>query len=716
MKPANLFAITILTASVAAAQALPAEQVPAQAAKKAAAPARAATATRTVKDLKFKPLKELKLPDIATFNLPNGMKVYLLENHELPLIRGSARIRTGSVLIPAEKTGLAGLFGSVMRTGGTKDKTGDQINEILEGMAASVEGGVGSTSATFGFNALKENTDEVMALFKDLLTAPEFRQDKLDLAKSQTRGSISRRNDDAHGIAGREFRRILYGKTTPWGRQTEYETLDRITRQDLIDFHKRYYFPANVSLAIQGDFNSTEMRAKLEKLFADWTVKQPAPPQFPPVNHTPVPGVYSVEKKEVNQTNFYIGHLGGTLRDKDYPVLEVMADILGGGFTSRLVKKVRSDLGLAYSVNANWSAEFDHPGMFLIGGGTKSESTVQALKVIREEVEKIRTTPVTDLELTEAKESTLNSFVFNFDSPSEVLNRLVNYEYYGYPKDWIFEYQKAIAAVTKADILRVAKEYLKPENFVIVTVGKPEDYGTPLTALNLPVSKVDITIPEPKRETGKADAASLAKGKELLQKLQKAVGGAEKLAAVKDYSHTAQVTVMSMQGMKVTQTVKILPPAARLEQVLPFGKMTIYSDGAGGGFMIGPQGTAALPPPAAKQIGEELFRLHPTLWTSDRNPDRTINAVDANTIEITDKQGHYIKLQLDPTSGLPVKANYRGDGGADTEATYEGWMETNGLKLPAKVKISQGGKPAAEMAISEYKLNSGLTTEELSKK
>jgi hypothetical protein len=162
--------------------------------------------------------------------------------------------------------------------------------------------------------------------------------------------------------------------------------------------------------------------------------------------------------------------------------------------------------------------------------------------------------------------------------------------------------------------------------------------------------------------------------------------------------------------------VKVLPPAARMEQQLPFGKLTIYADGAGGGFMIGPQGQAALPAQAAKQVRDELFRLHPTLWTSDRHPDRTVNAIDANTIEISDKQNNWVKLTLDPATGLPLKATYRGEGSAESEASYEEWKEVDGLKLPGKVKITQGGKPAAEMAISEYKLNSGLTAEELSKK
>ncbi|MBL8173265.1 MAG: insulinase family protein [Bryobacterales bacterium] len=710
MKSAILF---VMAASLAAAQT----PAPAPAAKKAAPAAKpAATASKSYKSLKFPPMRELKLPDIATFTLPNGMKVFLLENHELPLVRGSARIRTGNIFETAQKAGLTSIFGDVMRTGGTKDKTGDQLNELLEGIAASVESDVGETSGTLSFNTLKENTDTVLAVFHDVLTAPEFRQDKIDVAKTQYRGVIARRNDQPGGIAGREFSRLLYGPTTPWGRMMEHETLNSVTRQDLLDWHKRYYFPENVLLAIQGDFNTAGMRSKLEKLFAGWTVKQPKVPEFPAVSHRQAPGVFLAEKNEVTQTNFRVGHLGGKVNDKDYPALSVMADILGAnGFSSRMMKKIRSDLGLAYNVSANWNAEYDHPGTFTIGGSTKSESTVDALKAIYGEVERIRSSEVTDLELQEAKESTLNSFVFNFDSPSKTLGRLVTYEYHGYPKDFIFQYQKAIAAVSKADVLRVAKEYLKPENFVTVVVGKPADFGTPLSALNMPVNKIDLTIPEPKAATAKADAASLEKGRQLMAKLQAAVGGADKLAGVKDYTHVAQVKIAA-NGMQVQQTSKIVAPAARIEQQLPFGKIVIYSDGKGGGFMIGPQGQAmGLPPQAIKQAGEEMFRLYPSLWLSDRDAGRTVNAVNNDTVEITDKSGNFIRITLD-AAGLPAKAGYRNADGSEVEAVYADFKDAGGIKFPHSIKVNQGGKTAAEVTVTEYKINSGLKPEDLGQK
>ena len=389
-----------------------------------------------------------------------------------------------------------------MRTGGTGARTGDELDALLENMAASVESSIGETSGRVSFSALRENTDQVLEIFKEILTQPEFRQEKIDLVKTQLRSSISRRNDDAGSIAGREFSELVYGKDTPYGWRTEYSHLNRIQRADLVAFYSRYFFPANVMLAVSGDFSTAEMRGRIEKLFAGWTAQQPAVPPFPAVREKPVPGVYLATKSDITQTFFQLGHLGGVLRDKNYPALEVMADILGGGFRSRLFRRVRTQLGYAYDISAGWGANYGHPGLFVVSGSTKSASTTEALEVIKEEIQKIRSGAVSDDELRAAKDTVLNSFVFNFDRPAKSLNRAVSTDYFGYPKDFIFQYQKAVAGVTKADILRVAKEYLKPENLTIVAVGKPDDFGRPLTALGAPVKEIDLTIPKAE-EAGK---------------------------------------------------------------------------------------------------------------------------------------------------------------------------------------------------------------------
>ena len=246
------------------AMAVLAQAPPAAAKKPAASKAKAASsALPQVKDLKYPPLREVKIPEITTFTLPNGMRVYMLENHELPVVSGSLTVRTGNLFDPADKVGLAGITGTVMRTGGTKARTGEQLDELLENMAASVESGIGETSGNVSFNALRENTDEVMEIFREVLTTPEFRQDKLDLAKTQTKSSIARRNDDPDGVSDREFASIVYGRKNAYGWDMTYEHVDNIKREDLVRFYTRYFFPANSMLAVYGDFKTAEMRAKL---------------------------------------------------------------------------------------------------------------------------------------------------------------------------------------------------------------------------------------------------------------------------------------------------------------------------------------------------------------------------------------------------------------------------------------------------------------------
>jgi zinc protease len=448
-------------------------------------------------DLKFPPLRPVKIPNIETFTLSNGMRVHLLEDHELPLVTGLALVRTGNLFDPADKVGLAGMTGSVMRSGGTAAKTGDQLDEELENVAASVESSIGETSGQVSFSTLRENTDAVLGIFKDVLTTPGFRQEKIDLAKTQARTLISRRNDEAEDIAGREFNETIYGRNTPYGWRVEYATIANITRDDMVAFHRRYFFPANILLAVYGDFSAPEMKAKLERLFAPWDSKQPPVPPFPAVQAKPAPGVFIATKTDVNQSVFYVGHLGGVLSDKNNPALEIMGDILGGGFSSRLFQLVRTKLGYAYSIGADWGANYNHPGLFTIAGSTKSKSTAEAIEAVRREVERIRTSEPAEDELRTAKDTVLNSFVFNFDTPGKTLSRLLRYEYYGYPKDFIFQYQKAVEAVTRADVLRVARAYLRPQDFTIIVVGNPAEFGNPLAGLGLPVKPIDLTIPAP---------------------------------------------------------------------------------------------------------------------------------------------------------------------------------------------------------------------------
>jgi len=607
-----------------------------------------------------------------------------------------------------------------LRSGGTKTKTGDQLDQDLENVAASIESQIGESSGTLSFSCLKDNTDQVLGLFHDLLISPEFRQDKVDLAKTQTRSAISRRNDDPDGIAEREFSDIVYGRTTPYGWRIEYADIDNIQRDDLVNFYKRYYFPSNITLEVYGDFSAAELKTKLEQLFGDWKYSPPPVPAFPKVVEKAAPGVFLASKDDTTQTFFNVGELGGQLRDKDYPALEVAAEILGGGFSSRLFRSVRTQHGWAYSISASWNANYDHPGTFVISGSTQSVHTVDTLKAVGEELEKIRTAEVTDQDLQSAKDTVLNGFVFNFDRPSKTINRLMIYQYYGYPKDFIFQYQKAIAAVTKADVLRVAQQYFQPKNLTYVAVGNPKDFGTPLASLGMKIDPIDLTIPEPKPETPPPDAASLAKGKELLQRVQQALGGAEKLAAVKDLQFHANLEVFTPgASMKVKQTNSFVAPwTIRQDNELPFLKQSVYSDGTSG-WLAGAQGVQNLTPPVLKQIRGEAFRQLPALVMSDHDANRTVNYAGEGVVEISSKDGESVRLSVDEKTGIPAKVAYQqspAEGGSAVEEIFSDWRDVDGIRLPFQWTVMQGGKKFAGVTVQDYKINSGLTPEVLAKK
>jgi zinc protease len=660
------------------------------------------------------------------------MKLYLLEDHELPIVSGTVRVRTGNLFETADKIGLAGITGSVMRSGGTQSKTGDQLDEELENIAASVESDIGESSGSVSFSALQENTDEVLSIFKDVLIEPEFRQDKIDLALSEARSGISRRNDDAHGVAEREFADIVYGKDTPYGWQIEYATLDHIKRADVIAFYKRYFFPANMLMAVWGDFSAAEMHAKLAKLFGGWNYEQPKVPPFPPVREKAQPGLYLANKDDVTQTFFIEGHLGGQRRDPDYPALEVMGDILGGGFQSRLVQRVRTQLGLAYDISADWGANYDHPGLFEVGGSTKSASTADTLQAVQEQIARIRSSEVTADELETARQSALNGLVFAFDTKTKTLGRLLNYEYYGYPKDFLDRYQKGLEAVTRADVLRVAHDHVHPADLTIVAVGKTAEFRQSLATLGLPISSIDLTIPESKPESQavsapksgagpESGAGDAAKAKQLMARVQQAVGGADKLAAVKDMVEVAEFHVdPSMGGATMRRMDRWLAPADfREDTTLPFGTVSIYGDGKTG-WMSSPQGLAPLPPGQFKPVQDKLLRLYFPMLLSDRLPGRTVTWIAEGTLEISDGQGSTVRLFVDEKTGMPAKLEYSSPGmngsSSTIDETYDAFEEVDGIKLPKHLTIVQNGHKYADVVIESVKLNTGLKSEDLSKK
>jgi len=429
--------------------------------------------------------------------LKNGLVILLEPDHELPFINGSINIRGGSRDVPAEKTGLIDLYGDAWRTSGTTTQNGDQLDDLLEAKAAKVEtnGDIDSTSVSW--SCLTKDEDQVFGIAVDLLEHPAFSEQKLRLAQQQAIAGIVRRNDSASEIAQREAAILVYGKDSPYARQPEIATVMSVTVDDLKAWHAKTVYPNNMIVAVEGDFDSQVMEKALRAAFESLPRGEAWPKptgEFP----GPKPGLYSVNKPDVDQSNIWIVGLGTERRNPDYYALAVMNEIFSGGFGSRLFQDVRTKQGLAYAVFGGYGASYDHPGMFYTAASTKSASTVQATKAMLEEIHELKTRPFTAAELASAKDQLLNSFIFRYDSKEKILAEATELEFYGYPADFLARYRAGIEAVTLADLERVANKYVDPSKLAVLVVGNESQYGTPLTALNLgPETPLDITIPMP---------------------------------------------------------------------------------------------------------------------------------------------------------------------------------------------------------------------------
>ena len=666
------------------------------------------------KQIAIPPLPAFKPQQPKRVQLSNGMVIFLQEDHELPLIDGTARIRGGSVNEPTGKTGLVDIFGEVWRTGGTKSQTGDQLDDFLEVRAAKVETGGDSDSTTISFSCLKGDLDDVFKVFADLLRNPEFRADKIDIAQKAMDDSISRRNDQAGGIAHREAVKLAYGADNPYARVAEYATVAAVTRQDLLDWHAKYVHPNNIILGISGDFDSAAMEARLRAAFDSWP-KGPAAPKND-VHYTPAkPGYYLIPKDDVNQSNIRMVAMGTTRDNPDYYAISVFNEAFGGGFSSRLFNDIRTRRGLAYNVGGGIGTNFGHPGILQISMGTKSQSTIEAIKAAGEDVENLAKEPFTDEDVQRAKDAILNTFVFSLDSPDKILGERMTYEYYGYPADWLDKYQAEIKKVTTADVNRVAAKYLHKDQLAVLVVGNTKDFDKPLTSLGA-VKEVDITIPPPpeaKSESNPA-AASNADGKALAAKVAAAMGGLPKLQAVK----TLHVVSGESEGAEAPTPVDVVlsfPDSMHIEVQTPQGQLTIITNSQSAFMSMAGMGTRSMPPAQKEEMLAQVH--HDLIYVAQHVDDPAFSFSAAGTEKIGDVDAAildiggaipWVRWYIDPRTGYILREKYKATGPTgqfDGETDLSNWRSADGVTMPYLHKNKENGHETSTVEYSKVEIN-----------
>jgi zinc protease len=664
--------------------------------------------------------KQIPIPTLRAFKpqqpkrleLSNGMVIFLQEDHELPLIDGTARIRGGSVNEPAEKTGLVDIYSEVWRTGGTKTQTGDQLDDYLEVRAAKVETGGSSDSTTVSFNCLKTDLDDVFKVFADLLQNPEFRADKIDIAQKEEGDGISRRNDDPSEIAHRESTKLAYGADNPYARVPEYATVAAVTRQDLVDWHAKYVHPNNIILGISGDFDSAAMESRLRAAFESWPKGLAAPKND--IHYAPTaPGYYLINKEDVNQSNIHMVALGTTRDNPDYYAISVFNEAFGGGFSSRLFNDIRTKRGLAYGVGGGIGTNFGHPGVLQISMGTKSQSTIEAIQAVDEDIADLSKHPITDDEIQRAKDAILNTFIFRLDSPDKILAERMTYEYYGYPPDWLDKYQSEIKKVTAADVNRVAQKYLHRDQLAVLVVGNTKEFDKPLSSLGA-VKDIDITIPPaPGDKQGSQGPASNPEGQALAAKVANAMGGLAKLKSIK----TLHATFDDVEGGSPTpvEVTIAFPDNMHVDVQTPQGALTIVAN-TNAAYMSAPgMGTQTAP---AAQKDEMLSQIHHDLvYVAQHVDDSGFTFTAAGTEKIGDIDAAivdvggaipWVRWYVDPKTGRILREKYKATGPQgpfDGETDLSDWRTTDGLTQPYVHKNKQNGQQTSVVEYKKIELN-----------
>ena len=664
------------------------------------------------------PLPSFKPQQPKRIELSNGMVIFLQEDHELPLISGSARIRGGSRNEPASKVGLVDILGEVWRTGGTKTQTGDQLDDFLEVRAAKVETGGGPDSTTISLSCLKGDFDDVFKVFVDLLQNPEFRADKLDLAQKQADDGISRRNDEIGGIAARESAKLAYGADNPYAREPEYATIAAITRQDLLDWHKTYVHPNHITLGISGDFDATTMEAKLRAAFESWP-KGANMPKDEIQYHPAQPGYYLIPKEDVNQSSIHMVALGTTRNNPDYYAIAVFNQAFGGGLSARLFNDIRTKRGLAYDVGGGIGTNFGHPGILQFTMGTKSQSTIESIQALDEDIDNLAKQPITDDEIKQAKDAILNAFIFRLDSPDKVLAERVTYEFYGYPSDWLDKFPVEVQKVTAADVNRVAAKYLHRDQLAVLVVGNTKEFDKPLASLGA-VKEIDITIPPPpgaKEEENAKPTASNEEGMALAAKVVGALGGESKLATVKALKAKLTITQKTPQGDFPMQmeTIIVFPDHLHAEMQTPGGTMNIVVTPDAAFMTIPGQGVRDFPASQKAETLEQIKRDPIFIASHWKDPNVFFRAggsekVGGTEVRIVDVNaaGAAIRWFVDPQSGHILKETYRtlSQGGpVQGETDMDNWKPVNGLNLPLVRHNKQNGQDSSMAEYTALELN-----------
>lgn len=664
-------------------------------------------------------------PKATSKTLPNGLRVYVVEDHRLPLVSATLQILAGNAYVAPDKSGLASTVAALLREG-TSTRSSQQLAKAVDNAGGNLSASAGDDTTAISMSFMKSYAALGMELMADITRNPAFAQDEIDRQMRQAQSGLAISYTDPEFLAPLAAARAILG-THPYaypGSGTPI-TLRNLKRDDIVAFYKAHYSPGRAWMAIAGDVTPDEGFALAEKYFGAWSAPAAPDAKLPPPP-APKPQVLIVDMPAAVQTQIVIGHVGVPRNHPDYLALNMANQIFGGSFNSRLNMKLRANEGLTYGATSSFEPN-RQAGSFQASTFTRTEKTAEAIRMIMDLLKEFKSNPATQAEFDEAKAYTLGVFGIATETSGAVAGRILTNYVYGLPEDYWVNYRKNVEALTRDQLVAALQKFLQVDKLTVVAVGNAKEFSKALEAYGptrvIKGDDIDFTTPDllKVKQNVVTSPATAAAGKALVDQAITAMGGLPRLQSIKDISLKGKLKLTLPQGAfdATTEELILYPDRYKMVMTLPMMAITQVLDGTTGWMAQGPQ-VMDLPPNMATELAKSI----PTsvsglgLLLAAANGKAAVHAT--GTDSLIWKSGDFeVNISFDPASHLPLKIAYKAAGmagPADTESTLSDYKPVDGLQVAHTSVVTQNGQKMADGSLTEVKLNPGLPPDSFKKK
>ena len=683
------------------------------------------------------PARDINFPPYELMSLPNGLQVVAVLHHEQPSVTMRLLVRVGTASDPKGKLGLARLAASLLDQGtsGPDAKTSEEINDAIDFIGGEMSAGAGSDLTFVNMVVMKDSFETGMRMLSDISRRPAFAPTEIDRQRQQTLSGLQVNMQDPEWVANSVFDRLVYG-FHPYGMPENGtpETLQAISREDLVAFHDKYFAPNNAILAVVGDVTAEEAFATVKKVFGDWPKKEVVADKFidPP---DPTRRVIVVNKPDAVQTEVRVGHLGVPRTSPDYMALNLAIRILGGEGSNRLHQVLRTQRSLTYGAQAQFDT-LKESGDFEAETNTRSEATAEVLRLIVDEFWRLQRERVSEVELLDAKAYLTGSFPLTIETPNAIALQVINVLFYGLPVSDLQTFRDRVNAVSVDDVQRVARKYLRPDRLSVVLVGNASAFAPQLSSIGfgqfetIELPDLDLTSANFKRARAVArafgpavrqasyqpPASEASRAAALLDQAIAGKGGLETLRAIKTIVAKQTLTNASPNGPVTIESTNYIqyPDHFRIEMQSSGGATVQGFDGTEA-WMRDPRGVHEAPESLARDARLSLRRDVVSLLLAAKSGTLSARALPdvrdpggrvTHALEVSARDLNPIILYVEPETGLITKQTFVADapGRPLVEEEFSDYRPVDGLQVAFRA-VRKVGSLTVERRVSDIKIN-----------